>query len=259
MGKDLTKLNQTVFICNGGSCKKQDADALTREMRCELKMAGLHETTHTIKTLCMGQCENAPVMYTEADNTWYKQMNFERVSLMVDHLASDNGQAPDNILFKKEWDKMYPAKLITPKTQSEFVLIDDEEHGQIDYIKIYPWEFNTYPLIKECLNGKWKDLDIQCIYGELVSGNCQFNYDTGKVEVVSVEGGSSARFVLSAPADSPDFKFKINNVRLFRVMDSDLSGLQFFNQAEGKILEVTWKNNDLLWQHLVDNYARISS
>ncbi|MCG8310579.1 MAG: (2Fe-2S) ferredoxin domain-containing protein [Cytophagales bacterium] len=259
MGKDLTKVNQTIFICNGGSCKKQQAEDLTREIRCELKMAGLHEATHTIKTLCMGQCENAPVMYTEADNAWYKQMSIDRINRMVDHLASGNGDASDNILYRREWDKMKPVREITPKTKSEFKLIDDAEYGQIECIKIYPWEFNTYPLIKECLNGKWKGFHVKCVHRELYPGYCQIKYDGGKVQVACAKSESSVVFVLRAPADSSDFKYKINNVRLFKTVRGDLSGLQLFNQAEGKILEATWADNDILWQHLVDNYARISS
>lgn len=259
MGKDLTKVNQTIFICNGGSCKKQQAEDLTREIRCELKMAGLHETTHTIKTLCMGQCENAPVVYTESDNTWYKQMNIDRINLMVDSLASGNGETSDNILFRREWDKMKPAKVIKPKTLSEFNTIEDTEMGPIDFIKIYPWKFNTYPLIKECLKDKWKDLQVKSIHGELYPGTCQFKYDSGKVQVVCTKSRSSVVFVLSASKDSSDLKHKISDVRLFRTLQSDFSGLQFFNQAEGKILEVTWSDNEDLWKHLVDNYARISS
>ena len=259
MGKDLTKVNHTIFICNGGSCKKQGAEDNVRELRCSLKMAGLHETTHTIKTLCMGQCENAPVMFIEGANTWYKRMTAEMIDELVDMQLNSTKALNGHALFKPGWDIMRPAKIVVPKTSGSLQWKEDPELGRINSIQIYPWEFNTYPLLKECFAHKWDGLSLfSKAYGPM-EGPFQIEYQTGKALINNAEKGISLEIVMQASKDSEDFPAKISSIKLFHTAGEELYGLHFSNSRDGMILKVQWKKNNGFWEHLINNYAKISS
>ena len=259
MGKDLTKVNHTIFICNGGSCKKQGAEDTVRELRCALKMEGLHETTHTIKTLCMGQCENAPVMFLEGDNTWYKRMTTEMIDELVDMQLNSTKALNGHALFKRGWDMMRPAKIVVPKTSGSLQWKADPELGRINEIQIYPWEFNTYPLLKECFTNRWEGLSLFSKTYGMMEGHFQIEYQSGKALINNAEKGISLEIVMQAPKDSEDFPVKVSGIKLFHTAGEEQYGLHFSNTRDGVILKVQWKKSNGFWEHLINNYAKISS
>ena len=259
MGKDLTKVNNTIFICNGGSCKKQAAEDNVRELRCALKMAGLHETTHTIKTLCMGQCENAPVMFVESSNTWYKKMTLDTIDELVSMQVNPDISLQSNELFKRGWERMQPAKVLTPKTSGEFQWQDDPSLGRIKTIQIYPWEFNIYPLLKECFTQRWEGLSLFTKAYGAVEGKFLVEYQQGKAFIHRPAKDISLEIIMKADRESEEFPNKISGIKLFHTEGEKQLGLHFSNPKDGVILKVYWEKGNGLWEHLVNNYAKISS
>ncbi|MFB6306428.1 MAG: ferredoxin [Flavobacteriales bacterium] len=106
MGKDLSKIKHCFLFCNGGSCKKNGAEEFTKEFRKEIKNRDLHESVHTIKTLCMGQCKEGPYMCVLPQNVWYKEMNLEKGKILLDKLINDGEIMKGSILYKTDMDEM---------------------------------------------------------------------------------------------------------------------------------------------------------
>ncbi len=80
MSKSITQLKairSILYFCNGESCRRQGSEELTASMRNSIKRAGLGECVHTVKTLCAGFCEVAPVITVHPQNQWYGKVSPE--------------------------------------------------------------------------------------------------------------------------------------------------------------------------------------
>jgi (2Fe-2S) ferredoxin len=93
--KDLSKVHHCLFICNGGTCLKQDADALTLEIRRTILELGAQEVFHTVRTKCMGRCEEAPVLMSAPEGKWFGPISVAQTkALVVSMLAEDKWTHP---------------------------------------------------------------------------------------------------------------------------------------------------------------------
>ena len=146
MGKDLTQVSTTFYICDGGSCRKAGSDPVMRATRAYLRNQGLWDTTHTIKTRCIGRCEDAPAAIVQPGDYWYKNLDGKNiVEVMKKHLEED--QPLEELLVFKEGstvinsDKERPKKVPKP-----FALKEDEDLGLIYATKGFSTDQYTYPL-----------------------------------------------------------------------------------------------------------------
>ena len=73
--KDLINTKKCLFICNGGSCMKKDAEEVTQAIRRCIKNMNLDDDYHTVRTRCMGRCDDAPVAMLAPDNTWLQNIH----------------------------------------------------------------------------------------------------------------------------------------------------------------------------------------
>jgi len=73
--KDLNNTNKCIFICNGGSCMRKDAENVTQAFRKNIKDVNLEDNYHTVRTRCMGVCNDAPVAMLAPDSIWLKNIN----------------------------------------------------------------------------------------------------------------------------------------------------------------------------------------
>ncbi len=258
MGKDLTQVNHTVFVCTGGTCKKAGSEDNMRELRCAIKMAGLHECTHTVKTLCLGQCENAPVMFIQPDNTWYKQMDHTMIDVLVDQKLARGIELSDHLLYSEDLAEMQPARVIEPKTHNEFSMQHDSFTGTVYAASVYAWEHNTYPLLKEVLLAHRPLLSLYYNNVPMESERFTIAYNAGVAKVVGSGGNESFDVVMSATKESPLFLNKVTRIKLYRYPDSDRCGLYFASSRDGLFLRAEWTAQDELWNHLVNNYVSIS-
>ena len=89
MAKDLTKVDNIVFICNGDSCLKKGAEENTKILRQAIKDNQLDDSTHTIKTRCTGQCDTGPMVFVHPEGVWYKKLDgITSQQIVVDHLLN---------------------------------------------------------------------------------------------------------------------------------------------------------------------------
>ena len=257
MGKDLTKVTNTVFICNGGTCKKSGAEENTRELRCAIKMAGLHEVTHTIKTLCQGQCENAPVLFLNPEGIWYKRMTAETMDKFVKQKLASRTGFDDHTLFKDGWTTMLPVKTIEPKTHDELLHHEDDHVGSVFGALIYPWEHNVYPLLKEIFQVYRESLTIYYHDKALNSSDFQIGYKDGKALISGNAAEENFEVVMSATRESEHFLWKVSKVKLYRKPNAH-HGIYLMNSKQGIFLRIEWQSDNNFWSHLVENYVMIS-
>ena len=91
MGKDLTKVRRTVFMCNGGSCTTKGAEDNIIALRDSIKANLPDEEIHTIRTKCCGQCSNGPIMFINPDGIWYKNITVDvSEKIVTEHLSFNN-------------------------------------------------------------------------------------------------------------------------------------------------------------------------
>jgi (2Fe-2S) ferredoxin len=102
MAKDLTKVQKIVFICNGECCLKAGANENTLALRAELKDLLLHDEVHTVRTRCMGQCKQGPVVFIHPEGVWYKNVFLnESKKIASDHLLK-NTWMQQHVLYPAE-------------------------------------------------------------------------------------------------------------------------------------------------------------
>lgn len=73
--KDLINTKKCLFICNGGSCMKKDAEEVTQAIRRSIKDMELDDEYHTVRTRCIGRCDDAPVVMLAPENIWLQNIH----------------------------------------------------------------------------------------------------------------------------------------------------------------------------------------
>lgn len=102
MAKDLTKVQKIVFICNGECCAKAGANENTLAIRAELKQHLLNDEVHTVRTKCMGQCKQGPIVFMHPEGLWYKGVTFDVSKKIVNQHLLQNTLINNHILHPKE-------------------------------------------------------------------------------------------------------------------------------------------------------------
>jgi (2Fe-2S) ferredoxin len=97
---DLLETEKCLFICNGGSCMKKDAEIVTVEIRKKIAELGFKDTIHTVRTRCIGRCDDAPVVFSSPDSVWYKEVYPEDVGGFIEKYVAANSLSPEYFLYK---------------------------------------------------------------------------------------------------------------------------------------------------------------
>lgn len=146
MGKDLTKVKATFYVCDGGSCRRAGSEPVIRATRAYLRNKGLWDTSHTVKTRCVGRCEDAPAVVVQPGDYWYKNLDAHNtVAMLKKHI--EEGQPLEQLLVYKEGatvinsDNERQKKLPKP-----FALAEDSHLGSIYSTKGFSQDQYTYPL-----------------------------------------------------------------------------------------------------------------
>lgn len=258
MSKNLPGVTHTILVCNGGSCKKKGAEEVTREMRCALKMKGLHETTHTIKTYCVGSCENAPVVLLQPEDLWYKCITTDLTADFVDQKIVRGQELPEHILFRPGWEQMAPFKTIKPKTQHTFSDQEDTWVGRVWAASVYPWEHNVYPLLKELFQAHRAQVSLWVHTQPFLSDRFAVTYENGAVFIQGDKPTENLRVITMAPKESEQFAYKVNAIKIYHDKAREVRGLYMTNSKEGLFLKAEWQGPYLL-EHLAKNYVYISA
>jgi (2Fe-2S) ferredoxin len=75
--KNITLIKTHLFLCNGGTCKLKGAEESTEIIRQEIINHGLSDEVHTTKTLCNGRCKDGPVVISQPQGIWFREVTRE--------------------------------------------------------------------------------------------------------------------------------------------------------------------------------------
>jgi (2Fe-2S) ferredoxin len=98
--KDITKVKHTIFMCNGGCCNKAGAEEMILTLRKEIRDRELFETVHTVRTKCIGRCDDAAVVFIQPECLWYKCVSKEDAKTLVNDYIINNKIVEENFLYK---------------------------------------------------------------------------------------------------------------------------------------------------------------
>jgi (2Fe-2S) ferredoxin len=98
--KDLINTKKCIFICNGGSCMKKDAEEVTQSIRKCIKEMDLINDYHTVRTKCMGRCDDAPVAMLAPDNIWLKLIEPQNCKSIIQDMQKHSIVKSKNFLYK---------------------------------------------------------------------------------------------------------------------------------------------------------------
>jgi (2Fe-2S) ferredoxin len=109
--KCVTKLAYTVFCCGGSDCSKEGGKEIAKELRREVREAGMKDSVHFLKTECTGRCKDAPVFIVcngcnfatgkACGAVWYRKLKPRDVPQLVqDHLQ--NGHPLEDRMFQPQ-------------------------------------------------------------------------------------------------------------------------------------------------------------
>lgn len=98
--KDLTLIQNHLFLCNGGTCKLKGAEESSAAIRAALVNCGVADAVHTTKTLCNGRCKDGPVVISAPGGWWFKEVTSANADKFVQEFIV-NGNIPDKHLLYK--------------------------------------------------------------------------------------------------------------------------------------------------------------
>ncbi|MFL2581766.1 MAG: (2Fe-2S) ferredoxin domain-containing protein [Flavobacteriales bacterium] len=98
--KDIINSKKCLFMCNGGSCMKMNAEEVTQAIRKSIQDFKLDDDYHTVRTKCMGRCDDAPVAMLAPDNIWLKDINHNQCDLLLSEIELNEVKEGDNFLYK---------------------------------------------------------------------------------------------------------------------------------------------------------------
>lgn len=97
---DLVETQKCIFICNGGSCLKLGADEVTLALRSKIADLGLQSNIHTVRTKCIGRCEDAPVLFTAPDSCWHKNIELENVNQFINYYVLNQKVENSHVFYR---------------------------------------------------------------------------------------------------------------------------------------------------------------
>ena len=98
--KDLIQTKKCLFICNGGSCMKKNAEAVTQALRTAILSSDLEDEFHTVRTKCMGRRDDAPIAMLSPDNVWLKSIDYKCSDVLIDQICKDELDCSENFLYR---------------------------------------------------------------------------------------------------------------------------------------------------------------
>jgi (2Fe-2S) ferredoxin len=148
MGKDLQRVEKTLYLCAGGPCVQKGAESLIRETRALLRMEGAYGWTHTVKTHCAGQCEHGPVFAVQPDNTWYRNLDSEKCGRIIrEHILE--GTPVQDLLLHPEGGIPERDSASGTSLQIPFEVKTAEGWGEAKVAAMPAWEMNLHPLLRD--------------------------------------------------------------------------------------------------------------
>ncbi|CAM3629770.1 (2Fe-2S) ferredoxin domain-containing protein [Brevibacillus invocatus] len=96
---NLSGTKHHMFICNGGSCMKQQGEEVTQAIREEIKLRSADSLIHTTRTKCNGRCENACVVMIYPQGVWYQNVTPELAKRIVSEHVLGGRPQEEHLLY----------------------------------------------------------------------------------------------------------------------------------------------------------------
>jgi len=98
--KDLIHTKKCLFICNGGSCMKKDAEGVTQAIRRCINDMNLDDEYHTVRTRCMGRCDDAPIAMLAPDNIWLQDIHTNECGPLLKDIQANELKNSKHFLYQ---------------------------------------------------------------------------------------------------------------------------------------------------------------
>ena len=79
---------------------RKDAEEVTQALRKCIKEMNLDDDFHTIRTRCIGRCDDAPVAVLAPDNIWLKHIDYNECESLLNEIQSNEINNSENFLYK---------------------------------------------------------------------------------------------------------------------------------------------------------------
>lgn len=104
---NLTGMDSHLFICEGGTCKREGAEEVTEAIRHKIRLNGADSRIHTTRTRCNGRCEDACVVIQYPEGNWYRDMTPVKARRLVASIL--NGSSLEEQLLYSYSDRLIPV------------------------------------------------------------------------------------------------------------------------------------------------------
>ncbi|MFA7116711.1 MAG: NADH-quinone oxidoreductase subunit NuoF [Bacteroidales bacterium] len=79
----MAKYKMFVLVCGGTSCRASDSALLAKNLKEEIKKAGMENDAQVVITGCFGFCEKGPIVKILPDNTFYTEVKPRDAEIIV--------------------------------------------------------------------------------------------------------------------------------------------------------------------------------
>jgi len=81
---------------------KKDAEEITQSFRKHIKDMNLGDAYHTVRTRCMGVCNDAPVAMVSPDSIWLKSISPTQCDLVLRQIQLGEIKNSENFLHQMD-------------------------------------------------------------------------------------------------------------------------------------------------------------
>ena len=79
---------------------KKEAEEVTQAIRKSIKELGLDDKFHTIRTKCIGRCDDAPVAMLSPENIWLKNIDHHQCQFLIQEIQGNQMKNSGNFLYQ---------------------------------------------------------------------------------------------------------------------------------------------------------------
>jgi (2Fe-2S) ferredoxin len=98
--KDLVYTEKCLFVCCGGSCMKNGAEDVIQNIRNYIREVNLADKYHTVRTRCIGRCDDGPVAMFSPDNIWLRNIDSRDCPSLIESIQNDSIRDSKYFLYK---------------------------------------------------------------------------------------------------------------------------------------------------------------
>ncbi len=99
---------------------KVDAENVTQAIRKSIKELNLDDQYHTVRTKCIGRCDDAPVMMIAPENVWLQNIKTEQCKKIVSEIDAGKTKDSNHFLYQFGENTIASDSIPTKKRKNQF-------------------------------------------------------------------------------------------------------------------------------------------